>query len=52
MDIKKLAGYILYAIGIVGGAEGVIKKSLPISIIAVLVIVGASVLMSLKDKGE
>lgn len=50
MNIEKLAGYILYAIGIVGGVEGVTSspKSVPISIVALIVIIIGSYLIEKK----
>lgn len=42
---KIMAGYILYAIGIIGGVEGVVDKSIPISVVAVIVIIIASFLL-------
>ena len=46
MNNQKMAGRILYAIGIIGGVEGVTSspKSIPISIVALVVIVIASYL--------
>ena len=45
---KIMAGYVLYAIGIIGGVEGAVDKSIPISIVALIVIVIASYML----KGE
>lgn len=44
---KIMAGYILYAIGIIGGVEGVTSspKSIPISVVALIVIVIASFML-------
>lgn len=44
---KKMAGYVLYAIGIIGGVEGVtsVPKSIMISIAALIVIVIGSYLL-------
>jgi len=42
---KIMAGYILYAIGIIGGVEGVVDKSIPISAVAIIVIIIASFLL-------
>lgn len=50
MNIEKLAGYVLYAAGIVGGVEGVTSspKSVPISIVALIVIIIGSYLIEKK----
>ncbi|MCK5560956.1 MAG: hypothetical protein KAJ51_10200 [Thermoplasmata archaeon] len=45
MDVTKILGYTVYAIGIVGGVQGVFKSSIPISIVAIVVIVVGSVLL-------
>jgi len=45
---KIMTGYVLYAIGIIGGVEGAVGKSIPISIVALIVIVIASYML----KGE
>jgi hypothetical protein len=37
-----MAGYVLYAIGIIGGVEGATVRSIPISVIALIVIVAGS----------
>jgi len=42
---KIMSGYILYAIGIIGGVEGVVDKSIPISAVAIIVIIIASFLL-------
>lgn len=42
---KLMAGYILYAIGIIGGVEGAVDKSIPISVVALIVIVIASFML-------
>ncbi len=44
---KKMAGYVLYAIGIIGGVEGVTNtpKSIMISVIALIVIAIGSYLL-------
>jgi len=50
MNIEKIIGYVLYAIGIVGAVEGIIStpKSIPISIVALIVIIIASYLLDKK----
>jgi hypothetical protein len=50
MNTGKIIGYVLYAIGIVGAVEGITKvpKSIPISIIALIVIIIASYLLDKK----
>lgn len=47
MNIEKILGYVLYAIGIVGAVEGISSdpKSIPISIVAMIVIIIASYLL-------
>lgn len=47
MNIGKIIGYILYAIGIVGAVEGItsVPKSIPISVVAMIVIIIASYLL-------
>lgn len=47
MDVTKIAGYVLYAVGIIGGVEGVTSnpKSIPISAVALVVIVIASYML-------
>ena len=52
MDIVKILGYTIYAIGIVGGCEGVIKKSVSISLVAIVVIVVGSVFLGMEKKGK
>jgi hypothetical protein len=44
---KKMAGYVLYAVGIIGGVEGVTSspKSIPISVVALIVIIIGSYLL-------
>ncbi len=49
MDWIKIVGYIIYAIGIVGGVEGVVKKSVPISLVAIGVMVIGSILLGFKN---
>lgn len=41
MNTQKIAGYVLYAIGIIGGVEGAITDRAPIitSVVALIVIV-------------
>lgn len=48
MSFEKIAGYILYAVGIVGGMEGVFKNDIPISVVAFIVIVIGSYLLARK----
>jgi hypothetical protein len=43
---KIMTGYIVYAIGIIGGVEGVVGKSIPISVVALIVIVIASFMLA------
>lgn len=47
MNTGKIIGYVLYAIGIVGAVEGISStpKSIPISIVAMIVIIIASYLL-------
>ena len=52
MNLMKILGYIIYAIGIVGGCEGVIKKSVSISLVAIVVIVVGSVFLGMEKKGK
>jgi hypothetical protein len=45
---QKMAGYVLYAIGIIGGVEGATVRnafSIPISVVALIVIVAGSYLI-------
>ena len=42
---NKMLANVLYAVGIVGGMEGVSKASIPISVVALLVIIIASYLL-------
>lgn len=49
MDITKMLGYTVYAIGIVGGVQGVFKSSIPISIVAIVVIIVGSVLLGVSS---
>ena len=50
MDNQKIAGHVLYAIGIIGGVEGVTSapKSIPISVVALIVIVIGAYLIEKK----
>ena len=50
MNIEKILGYVLYAIGIIGAVEGITStpKSIPISIVALIVIIIASYLLEKK----
>ncbi len=50
MDWMKILGYILYAIGIVGGVQGVLKKSVWQSVVAIAVIVVGSFLLGMDKK--
>ncbi len=43
--MNKVFGYIIYGIGIIGGVEGVMKKSMPISIAAIAVLAAGSYLL-------
>lgn len=47
MNIGKILGYILYAVGIVGAVEGITStpKSITISAVAMIVIIVASYLL-------
>lgn len=47
--MNKVLGYIIYGIGIIGGVEGVIKKSIPISIVAIAVLAAGSYLLGRKE---
>lgn len=47
--MNKVLGYIIYGIGIIGGMEGVTKKSIPISIIAIVVLAAGSYLLGGKE---
>jgi hypothetical protein len=49
MDWMKIIGYILYAIGIVGGVQQVIKKNILLSMVAIVVIIIGSILLGMKD---
>ncbi len=44
----KMAGYVLYAIGIIGGVEGATVESIHISVIALIVVVAGSYLIDKK----
>lgn len=48
MSNEKILGYILYAVGIIGGVEGAVGKSIPISVVALIVIVIGSYLLERK----
>jgi hypothetical protein len=48
MSNEKILGYILYAVGIIGGVEGAVGKSIPISVAALIVIVIGSYLLERK----
>ena len=50
MDWMKIMGYIIYAIGIVGGVQGVLKKSVWQSVVAIAVMVVGSVLLGMDKK--
>lgn len=50
IDPIKVAGYVAYAVGIVGCVEGVLKESVPISLVAMVVVVIGSVLLGMKKK--
>ncbi len=41
-------GYLLYAVGIIGGVEGVLKRNVPISVVALLVVAVGGFLLSRK----
>ncbi len=48
---QKMAGYVLYAIGIIGGVEGATVRnaySVPISVVALIIIVAGSYLIDKK----
>lgn len=45
----KILGYIIYGIGIIGGVEGVMKKSLPISIAALAMLAAGAYLLGKKE---
>lgn len=45
MNSGKIIANVLYAVGIIGGMEGVSKASIPISVVALLVIIIASYLL-------
>lgn len=49
MDTERFVGYILYAMGIIGGTEGVVKKSIPISVAAMVVVILGSYLLVKKE---
>ena len=40
-----MLGFIIYGIGIIGGVEGVMKKSIPISIVAIALLAAGSYLL-------
>jgi hypothetical protein len=48
LDYLKILGYIIYAIGIVGGVEGVVKKSVSISLVAIGVFIIGSILLGME----
>lgn len=48
MSNEKIIGYVLYAVGIIGGVEGAVDKSIPISVVALIVIVIGSYLLDKK----
>jgi hypothetical protein len=50
MDFQKIAGHVLYAIGIIGGVEGAVgtPKSIPISVVALIVIIIGAYLIEKK----
>ena len=50
LDWIKILGYIIYGIGIVGGVQGVVKRSVPISLIAVGIIIIGSILLGFEKK--
>ena len=50
MNIVKTLGYIIYAIGIVGGCEGVVKRSVSISLVAICVMIVGSVFLGWEKK--
>ncbi len=47
--MNKVLGYIIYGIGIIGGVEGVMKKSIPISIIAIVVLAAGGYLLGREE---
>ena len=55
VDWTKTLALVVYAVGVVGGVEGVVKSSIPISVAALVVIVVGSALLSIgkrHSKGE
>ncbi len=49
MNIFRTVGYTLYAIGIDGGAEGVIKASIGISAVSLIIILAGAALLGMKQ---
>jgi len=47
MDWMKIGGHVIYGIGLIGGVEGVIKASVPISMTAIGVLILGSVLLGI-----
>lgn len=52
LDFPKFLGLLLYAVGIIGGTEGVLKRSASISAVAVLLVLVAAYLLSQEKVGE
>jgi hypothetical protein len=48
MSYEKIMGYVLYAIGIIGGVEGAFDKNIPASVVAIIVIIIGSYLLDKK----
>lgn len=48
MSYGKIIGYVLYAIGIIGGVETAVDKNIPASVVAIVVIIIGSYLLDKK----
>jgi hypothetical protein len=48
MSYEKIIGYVLYAVGIIGGVEGAVNKSITTSVVALIIIVIGSYLLDKK----
>ncbi len=48
MSYGKIIGYVLYAIGIIGGVEGAIDKNIPASVVAIIIVIIGSYLLDKK----
>ncbi len=48
MSYGKIIGYVLYAIGIIGGVETAIDKNIPASVVAIIIVIIGSYLLDKK----